>query len=623
MQNLTRPLVAPRSTTLSRYASRGLRAAATVVLLGAAALAGASEASAQVLRYGSRAPGNVVATGNTLGLSKETGINSPGARDSIGTFIALDPNAIDNAPISIGAAWPTGTTFDWRANGSAATLSIPNDAQVLYAELVWGGSYNYVDMISADLDTPVTLRFGADTLTVTPAAPTSITVDQEVIGTILYRYQYYQRSADVTAFVQAHGGGAYTTSGVPGTQNELINTLNAAGWSLVVAYRRDGDPIRNLTVFVGNDGKFVDEDTTVDYLVNGFCTPPTGEVEGTMVISTIEGDANLDGDQLLIAQTAAGPFVNLAGANNPADNFFCSQLNGPDGQLDTSGSFGMVNHDPFAATNVVGGRQGWDVTQVPLSSTDNQLTAGQTSAIIRATSTPNGDSYMPILVGLAIDVNAPKFSDDTSTVTTPVQSVTVGDTFKVTLRLRNEGRAPATNVRLTLPLQDGLDLATFVTDGNMGDVAGNAVDEAGMAAGVDMGTVGVAEERIVEIDVTVASMLAGNVDLDPVWSYEFETCAGQPAVSETYNPTFTPVTFVPGGATSSTSASTGSDMGSGSTGSAGTGGAGGGDDGGGVAFPQGGGCNCTTSGDDASTWHAGLALAGVAIVVARRRRRAA
>jgi hypothetical protein len=114
-------------------------------------------------------------------------------------------------------------------------------------------------------------------------------------------------------------------TGVPATQDTNINSLNAAGWTLVVVYRDETAPIRNLSVFVG--GSFVDEDSQQDYTVSGFCAPPAGEITGTAIVSTIEGDAKPHRGSALIAPTAADAFVQLSGPNNPADNFFCSQLN--------------------------------------------------------------------------------------------------------------------------------------------------------------------------------------------------------------------------------------------------------------------------------------------------------
>jgi len=110
-------------------------------------------AEAQSLRFSATAPGGIVGTGNTLGLAKEFNENGPGLRDSIGTFISLG-NTIDEPPTNPANPWPMGTTANWMENGSSAVLDLP-EAEVLYAELVWGGSFQYgTEDVSALRDTP-------------------------------------------------------------------------------------------------------------------------------------------------------------------------------------------------------------------------------------------------------------------------------------------------------------------------------------------------------------------------------------------------------------------------------------------------------------------------------------
>src|SRR5690606_25065042 len=55
---------------------------------------------ASELRFSATAAGNIVATGNAVGLSKELDANGPGTLDSVGTFASLDPNAVDDAPVN-------------------------------------------------------------------------------------------------------------------------------------------------------------------------------------------------------------------------------------------------------------------------------------------------------------------------------------------------------------------------------------------------------------------------------------------------------------------------------------------------------------------------------------------
>ncbi|NUQ79202.1 MAG: DUF11 domain-containing protein, partial [Polyangiaceae bacterium] len=512
-------------------------------------------ASAQQLRYSATVPGGVVGTGNTLGLSKASGSNGPGTADSIGTFLSLDANSIDDNPANPANPWPMGTTYDWTKNGSSAVLTLP-EAEVLYAELLWGGSYLYGgEDVSGSLGTSVTLSAGGMSIQVSPDAATAMTIAETAASG--FPVNYYMRSADVTAFVQQAGEGTYEVSGVPATQTSSINSLNAAGWTLVVAYRDEGVPMRNLSIFVG--GSFVDEDTQQDYMVSGFCAPPAGEVEGTVVVSAIEGDTNYVGDKLQIGPGAAGPFVDLAGPNNPADNFFCSQINDSTGKLDTQGTFGMVNHDAFAGMNASGARQGWDVTTVPLSSNDNQLQNGQTSAVIRTVTT--GDSYAPILAAFAIDVNAPDFKGGAATSVQAPAEAAIGDTFTVTATLENTGEVTAQDIKLTLPIDAALSLVAFSTDGKPGDINGNTVDVAALSSGVDLGDLNAGAKREVALDVKVddAPMLAGFY-FKAKWAYGFEVCPNEPLVPESFSKS-TLVAFNSSGSSSSTGTGTGTGTG--------------------------------------------------------------
>ncbi len=578
------------------------------IVVGLAALVTTAEtAEAQELRFSTTQPGNVVAAGNTLGLSHQLTANGPGTEDSIGTFISLNAGA-DTTPLNALNPWFDGTTNAWENNGSAATLELPVEAEILYAELVWGGSFAYGDEdVLADLGSSVTLAFGADTASVMPSNDTAVTVNEQ--GSFPLRY--YMRSGDVTDFVQQHKGGTYSARGVPATQSILSNTSNAAGWTLIVAYRYDNEPIRNMSVFVG--GVMVDEDVTVDYPVDGFCAPPTAPIEGTIAIATLEGDADRVGDLLAIGETVADPtFVNLSGPNNPVDNFFCSQINGPDGLLDTSGTFGDRNH--ALGTNVSGGRQGWDVANVTLSSDDGHLVPNQTSAVLRTKTL--SDSYMPVLAGIAIEVNAPKFQYDQSTTEVAPDQAALGEQFTLTVKLVNEGSAPANNVEFTLDLPAGIALSTFSTNGANGNIDGAPVPEADLATGVAMGTVAPGDERTVEAVFEATGTSASTAVLKPVWTYDYQICVNDTPTEEVFNATAVDVDLLGGG-----EGGAGGNGGNGGAGAAGGAGGSGASGDGDNAYPEGGGfisCSSTSSHD--SDGFIGLSLLGLGLVLARRRR---
>lgn len=508
-------------------------------------------AAAADLRFNTTAAGNVVATGNTLGLAKQVSANGPGVEDSIGTFITLDPNSVDNHPVNLLNPWPSNTTEDWTANGSTADLVLPDDAEVLYAELVWGGSTFYgTEDVRPNVDDPVTFVFGDDVLSVDPDGLTALDIDQQSATQPPFFVRYYMRTADVTAFVAEHGMGTYSLGGVPATQDDTINSLNAAGWTLVVAYRDSVQPIRNLTVFVG--GSFVDEESTVDYPFEGFCTPPMGPFDGSVVVSAIEGDADLIGDGLAIAETDADPFLDLNGPNNPVNNFFASQLNAADGTLDTSGSFGNVNHNALLGINASGGRQGWDITQIPLSSAEGSLANGQTAAVLRTQTT--GDSFVPTTVAFAIGVNAPDFSGRNTLVGVDPGSLAIDETADISISMTNSGLVNADAVTLTAPLPPGLELDAFTIDGAAGDANGDAVATADLDTGVDIGTVGPDETREIIITVRAADAPADGAgwDISPQWNYSYVSCVGQDPLEEPYVAVPVHIDYVEGPAETST-----------------------------------------------------------------------
>jgi len=606
---------------------------APLLLAIATATALPSAAEAQALRFTATAPGGIIGTGNTLGLAKDTSLNGPGIRDSIGTFITLG-NTVDNVPVNAANPWPMGTTNDWKMNGSTAVLDLP-EAEVLYAELVWGGSFQYgAEDVTASLNSSVMLAANGSMMMIAPNPMTSLTISKTAASGFAVRY--YMRSADVTDFVKQAGKGTYSVSGVPATQTTDTNSLNAAGWTLVVAYRDEGAAVRNLSIFVG--GSFVDENTTQDYSISGFCAPPAGEVTGSIIVSTLEGDTNFVGDLLQIAQTAAGPFVNLSGPNNPANNFFCSQINDSDGMLDTRGTFGMVNHNAATGMNTKGGRQGWDVTTVNVSSMQNQLNNGQTSAVIRTLTTD--DSYMPVLAAFSIDVNAPDFKGAASSSLTAPPIVNQGDTFTVTAELANNGQVAAQNVLFTLGLEASLDLAGFAINGMMGDVNGMPVDAAKLGMGVPVGNLAAGQTKTITMDLkALGPPKAGSYFLKAKWDYGFEVCVNKPLIPESYSQSAL-IEYMGGGSTSSSSGagggggSAGSGTGGNATGgnggtagaggqggSAGSGETGGSGNGGSIEPDEPATCICDVAGAQRSSTPILPALGLAALFAARRNRR--
>ena len=195
------------------------------LVLGAASISHA----AYVNRFATITNGAITFTGNTIGLDKQAGANAPGAAGSIGTFIA------SNNPTSVDGTYPLGTTATWPGNASQATLAVPAGSTVLYAELIWSGSYSYGgENVSAFLNNSVSFNTPLGVNSVAPDAATSQTNGTGAAnGTCTTGPCFYVRSANITALIQAAGSGSYTVGGIPATQGDAENSLNTGGWTLV------------------------------------------------------------------------------------------------------------------------------------------------------------------------------------------------------------------------------------------------------------------------------------------------------------------------------------------------------------------------------------------------------
>ena len=129
---------------------------------------------------------------------------------------------------------------------------------------------------------------------------------------------------------------------MPATRTSADPTISrSAGWTLEVVYQNASLPLRNLSVYAGQE--IIDASSPpVDATISGFATPATGAVTGRVLVTAQEGDSNISGDQLLF-WTECEYYSCFIRPRNPANNFFQSQICNDSGNLDTSGTFGDLN----------------------------------------------------------------------------------------------------------------------------------------------------------------------------------------------------------------------------------------------------------------------------------------
>ncbi|MFA5477377.1 MAG: DUF4215 domain-containing protein [Bacteroidales bacterium] len=475
-------------------------------------------ASAQEVerRFSQTLRGGMVVTGNSLGLSYSQGHNAPGTGDSIGTFICLDPNSRDLVPAS-SDPWFGATTSDWIKNGSSAVLDLPAGAAIKYAELIWSASYrDKVENVEEQLGRPVSLGFEPKGVRRLVNGQVLQKIERQSGSSSSFMVWYYVQSADVTGFVKQHGAGLYSVQGVPATQNETTSGTNAAGWTLAVVYELENAASKNITLFVKGD--FVDENATLDYKVSGFCTPDSGKLSGKVFVSALEGDARYDGDSLSMGREGSWSFARLSGPNNPAENFFASQINGSDGLIDSRGSFGDRNHSAPTQAQVKGARQGWDVTTITLA--DNYLTHGQKDAVLRASTSK--DSFVPAMLGLEINVNSPSFAG--SVLSVEPATPTVGAPFTAQLRLSNvQGEANASDVTVKFNISAGLDVLRYrIDNGNWINISKSQVQN----NGINVGTIALGSAKVLNLELRAKDDLESSKNsIAARWTYNYQSCS--------------------------------------------------------------------------------------------------
>ncbi len=491
-------------------------------LLLAVTLLASSAHAAYVPRYSITTNGAITFTGNTLGLDGNgAGSTTPGTAGSIGAFIST----------TVGTAagtFPPGTTAAWASNGSAANLSIPAGSSVLYAELIWGGSWNNTSATSvlANVDTNITFVTPSGSYSIAPDAATSQIIGATATCTTPTPTSYcrYVRSANVTGLVTLGASGNYEVRGVPATVSADANN-NTAGWTLAVVYSNTSLPPRNMTVFVG-----IEAGGNAATGVSGFCTNLAGPVKGRLLVSAMEGDASIAGDQMNFGPTT-GTMIALSGPNNSPNNFFSGQINGDTGVINTLGTFGTNNHNGLAGSSVVGGRQGYDITNVDVSAA---MVNNQTSAVARGTTT--GDQYTINALAIQIDVGAPKFP---LTVKSANRTITnIGDIVTYSVIMDNtSGTANANNVFFTDTPPPGM---SFVA----GSVTVAGVPQASFnpLSGFNVGTIAAGASRIVTLQVQVNAIPAApalaQYENRARWTYDFVSCAGFPTELGTLDTNF-------------------------------------------------------------------------------------
>jgi large repetitive protein len=402
-----------------------------IVTLAVSLLAAVSFAD-PVLRRTFDQRGDIIVVGNTLAHDCNGTENAQGTPGIVVGNTAACRNPTDDgvdviwqsdAPAA-GQAQTVLTTGNTTSARSKARLTIPLGSQVSYARLYWTASL-VVAPITAD--TNVTLS--------TPFNSTAVTADQTWTdnqnGT-----NNYQGTSDVTDFVRAYGSNVYQVSNVD--IGVLENNVDAfASWTLVVVYRQETAPLRNLTVFDGfdftaNNGAFF------TFPVNGFLYPLTAGQANAWVVA-YEGDntgATGDTFEFHSVRTPLPPFTTITDGLGGGGFFNSSRT--------IDGVIQSIAGDLPQSSGQRGTGSHFDLDRVDVTALMNPLDTG---GEYRTSTT--GDVFYIGPTGFSFTTFEPDFTNTyKSYVDLNGGSLVPGDVIQFTITTINSGNDTAINVIL-------------------------------------------------------------------------------------------------------------------------------------------------------------------------------
>ncbi|WP_380285056.1 hypothetical protein [Kitasatospora purpeofusca] len=370
-------------------------------------------------------------------------------------YVKTDPNAPGN-------------------NASSAELVIPAGAQVLSARLYWqfnptntstaGGSSGDINL-GDQVSWKVPGGGSYEQLT----ADTYDWFDQRVGGTPPEPLLAGAGVKDVTAQVKAAGPGSYTVANIQAcagrssAQNFGGNNVGCwGGWSLVVAYENQAEPLRYLQVWDGFQ-LLRSPDNLATLTLSGIRTPATAP-PATMGVTVGDGDVPIQGDQLLVGSAADNltllPMPGPAGV--ATDNAFTSRIDRV--AADGTGT-NLTTRDPAPVNNY-----GYDARMIDVT---GKIPAGSTQAVLRINGA--GDALHPQAVWLAVDALEPDLQITKankpagSTTNNPPGTVDPGAEITYTFTVANrhkDGTSADLDTATGVTLTDALPAGTSYVDGS-------------------------------------------------------------------------------------------------------------------------------------------------------------
>lgn len=150
--------------------------------------------------------------------------------------------------------------------------------------------------------------------------------------------------------------GYYTVANVKATEG-VITGGSSAGWVLFVVYEQENVQPKHISTYHGISLLFK---KPFDIKFKNFMTQEVGQVNASISMAAIEGDAKIKTDKCSVYSHDTSRFVNMSSKFRPELNFFNSKITNNDDYVE--------NRVPKSENTL-----GFDIVEFDLPNTDNTL----------------------------------------------------------------------------------------------------------------------------------------------------------------------------------------------------------------------------------------------------------
>ncbi len=216
----------------------------------------------------------------------------------------------------------------------------PND-KVIFAGLYWCATFpdrnNAIQPINK-----ISIK--------TPQSENYLTIE----GSILYDSKEHNKHttntpylcfSDITNQIKKNPWGTYTVANIQASQ-EKIEGGSAAGWVLYVIYESDSKPYHIISLY---DGFSYIYNKPVEINFKEFITPKTGKIIPKLTVAALEGDLNIEGDNLRINTPNTKKWFYISNSLRDGQNIFNSKIThyNADFTKRTPASLNTLGYDVF------------------------------------------------------------------------------------------------------------------------------------------------------------------------------------------------------------------------------------------------------------------------------------